>query len=95
MISLSKNVVRLGWSSVNPMSASVQMFLPANNSRWHTFDFQITTHERLAHIDMFYLYFHFVLLTVGRLTALEAASGAEKGRGRVGEELYSMSAYLE
>lgn len=44
---------------------------------------------------MFYLYFHFVLLTVGCLAALEAASGAEKGRGRVGEELYSMSAYLE
>lgn len=43
-----------------------------------TFDAQVSTHERLAHIDMFDLHLYFVLLAIRGLAALEAASGAEE-----------------
>lgn len=47
--------------------------------RVHTFDAQVSTHEGLTHIDMFYLDFDFVFLTIGRLTAHKATSGSEEG----------------
>lgn len=46
-----------------------------------TLNAQVSTHERFAHINMFYLNVHFVLLAIGGLAALEAAARAEEGRG--------------
>lgn len=64
MISLSKYVVKLGWSSVNPVVVLVIFLACLRDTVNHTFDAQVSAHERFAHIDMFNLHFNFVLLTV-------------------------------
>jgi hypothetical protein len=54
-----------------------------------TFDAQVATHERLAHIDMFHFDLDFILLAIRGLAASEAAAGAEEGRGAVRYKLCS------
>lgn len=49
-----------------------------------TFDAQVSTHEGLAHVDMFYIDFDVILLAVGGLGAHEATAGPKEGRGCVG-----------
>lgn len=44
-----------------------------------TFDAQISAQERFAHVYVFDLDFHFILLPVGGLVSFEAAAGAEHG----------------
>src|SRR5262249_22152499 len=79
MISPSKNVVRVGWSSVSPVfwgrrlviwTAQVHM-----RNRWHTLDSEIAAEVRLRHIDMFDLHIHIIYLTVRLLSSHELATG--------------------
>jgi hypothetical protein len=63
IISPSKYVVKLGWSSVRPAAASV-LYLALSRARLLTLDAQISAHKRLAHIDMFHLDLDFVLLAI-------------------------------
>jgi hypothetical protein len=94
MISLSKYVVKLGWSSVKPAAASVPLLKTHEGVVMQTFDAQVSTHERLAHIDMVHLDFDFILLAIRSLAALEAATGTKEGRGAVGDKLRKLSAVL-
>jgi hypothetical protein len=46
--------------------------------RVRTFDAQVSTHEGLAHVDMFYLDLDIVLLAIGGLGAHEATAGPKE-----------------
>jgi hypothetical protein len=56
--------------------------------RVRAFDAQVATHEGLAHIDVFYLDFDFILLAVRGLSAHEATTGPKEGGRCVWYELY-------
>ena len=68
-------------------ACQISAVLLCNGFSRRTLNAQISTHERLAHVDMFDLDVYFVLLAVRGLATLESTAGP-KERGRCdGEKL--------
>jgi hypothetical protein len=78
MISPSKYVVKLGWSSVRPTNYQLRTTVRLGLGQARTFDAQISAQEGVAHIDVFDLDLDLVLLTIGGLVSFEATAGAEQ-----------------
>ena len=52
-----------------------------------TFDAQVATQERFAHVDVFDFDLDLVLLAIRCLVAPETTAGAQQRRGRIGKKL--------
>jgi uncharacterized membrane protein YccF (DUF307 family) len=95
IISPSKKVVKVGWSSVKPKEGRIQprseqlytvIWLIAAG-KWLTLDAQVAAKVRFCNVHMFDFHINIVNLFVGHLSTSKSASGAKKRRSMVWQKL--------